>query len=70
MPVLLGTACDEMPGTSRRHHDRTGGRAHEHDAWIWAVALLAALVTGALMVTAFVLRTRGRARRDGATGPG
>ncbi|WP_326769114.1 hypothetical protein OG978_35325 [Streptomyces sp. NBC_01591] len=68
--MLLGTACVEMMGPSPKHHDRTGGWAYEHYAWIWAVALLAALVTGALLVTALVLRTRGRAKRDGSTATG
>ncbi|MFF1911584.1 hypothetical protein ACFVYE_08040 [Streptomyces sp. NPDC058239] len=64
--MLLGTACVEMMGPSREHHARTGGWAYEHYAWVWAVALLSALVTGALIVTALVLRVRSRTAQDGS----
>ncbi|MEV5199586.1 hypothetical protein [Streptomyces sp. NPDC053720] len=66
--MLLGTACVEMTGPSRRHHDRTGGWAYEHYARVWAVALSAGLVTGVLMVASFLLRVRARAQRDGPAG--
>lgn len=61
----LGTACAEMMGPSRKHHDRTGGWAYEHYAWIWAVALLSALVMAGLIVTALVLRARSRTTQHG-----
>ncbi|MFE7620571.1 hypothetical protein [Streptomyces sp. NPDC057496] len=59
----LGTACVGMVGPSRRSRDRTGEWAYEHYEWIWAVALLSALITGALIATLLTLRARGRARR-------
>lgn len=67
--MLLSTAAVEMLGPSRKHHDRTGGWAYAHYPWIWAVGVLSALVTGALVVTAYVVHAR-RRTGDGSTADG
>jgi hypothetical protein len=67
--MLLSMAAVEMMGPSRKHHDRTGGWAYAHYPWIWAVGVLSALVTGALVVRAYVVRARRRAG-DGPTADG